>query len=84
MLDIPVNKNIVSFSDLAKYNVSTFGADEIIRHLTGGGDAVMPILPGDSIFMNQFWRTVAQQEQAGAEDDEDNDSGREGSDEPDK
>lgn len=80
MLDIPVNKNIVSFSDLAKYNVSTFGADEIIRHLTGGGDAVMPILPGDSIFMKKFWRTVAQQDEDDTE--EDNGSGHDGKDAP--
>lgn len=63
MLDIPATKSVVSFSDLAKFNVSTFGADAIIRHLTAGGDAVMPVLPNESIFLSKFWRTVAQHEE---------------------
>lgn len=75
MLDIPVQKNVVSFSDLAKFNVSTFGADAIIRHLTAGGDAATPVLPAESLFMKRFWRAVAQaddddEEEEGGEDDE--------------
>jgi hypothetical protein len=58
MLDIPSNKSIVSFADLAKFNVSVFGADEIINHLRQGGEAVAPTFPCDSIFVRKFKEVV--------------------------
>lgn len=58
MLDIPSEKSIVSFSDLAKFNVATFGADEVINHLREGGQAVAPTFPKDSIFLRKFKEIV--------------------------
>jgi hypothetical protein len=58
MLDIPLHKNIVTFADLAKFNVSTFGADVIIKHLTDGGNAVAPVFPMDSVFLRRFHHAV--------------------------
>lgn len=58
MLDIPLHKNIVTFADLAKFNVSTFGADVIIKHLSEGGHAVTPVFPLDSVFLRRFRHAV--------------------------
>jgi hypothetical protein len=74
MLDIPVHKSVVTISDLARFNVSTFGADTIIRHLTDGGDAVAPIFPNESVFMRQFRRRVMQEDEGSTSSSEEGDS----------
>ncbi|NJR43520.1 MAG: hypothetical protein HC767_13565 [Akkermansiaceae bacterium] len=58
MLDVPLHKNIVTFADLAKFNVSTFGADVIIKHLSEGGNAVAPVFPMESVFLRRFKHAV--------------------------
>jgi hypothetical protein len=60
MMDIPSHKSLVCYSDIAKYNVSVFGASKVIEHLRGGGEAIAPILPCDSIFMRRFREVLMQ------------------------
>lgn len=70
MLDIPLHKNVVTFADLAKFNVSTFGADVIIKHLSEGGNAVAPVFPMDSVFLRRFQHTVMDDEDSELTTDE--------------
>jgi hypothetical protein len=70
MLDIPLHKHIVNFSDLAKFNVSTFGADTIIRHLTDGGSAILPVFPIDSLSMRHFRHAVVDDEESDSSSEE--------------
>lgn len=70
MLDIPLHKNIVTFADLAKFNVSTFGADVIIKHLSEGGNAVAPVFPLDSVFLRRFKHAVMDEDDSEDSDDE--------------
>jgi hypothetical protein len=62
MMDIPSDKSIVCYADIAKYNVAAFGASTVMEHLRSGGEAVAPILPGDSIFMRRFREVLMQDE----------------------
>lgn len=75
MLDVPLHKNIVNFADLAKFNVSTFGADVIIKHLSDGGNAVLPVFPPDSVFMRRFRQAVLDEDQSESSDEEEEGKG---------
>jgi hypothetical protein len=72
MLDIPMHKSIVSFADLAHFNVSTFGADALLQHLNDGGDAIGTMFPKHSVFIREFRRRILQDQSDDSEDqDED-------------
>lgn len=55
-----MHKSIVSFSDLARFNVSTFGASQLLRHLNDGGDAVATMFPMESVFIREFGKRILQ------------------------
>lgn len=61
-MDIPRHKSIVCYADIAKYNVSVFGSSTVLEHLRNGGEAVAPVLPGESIFMRRFREVLMQDE----------------------
>lgn len=75
MLDIPLHKNVVTFADLAKFNVSTFGADAIIKHLSEGGNAIAPVFPIDSVFLREFKHVVMNEDHSESDGDDDEEEG---------
>ena len=55
MLDMPLDKDPVTASDLANFSVRTFGADALLK---SGHEPVRPVFPPDSLFLRNFKRII--------------------------